>query len=101
MVVQPASDERAMVDRDVVGGQVDGGDRGGDGPVEVLQEGEVLDLALAPGGHPVDAAGAGVEGGEQVGRPRATVLVLDLDRSPRLGRAGGDSAWSRLERGHL
>ena len=35
---QPLSDELAMMDRDVVGKQVDRGDRGGEGPVEVLQE---------------------------------------------------------------
>ena len=95
------SDELAMMDRDVVGEQVDRGDRGGDGPVEVLQEGEVLDLALATGGHAVDLPGAGVEGGEQVGGAGPPVLVLDLDRATGLGRAGGDAARSRLERGHL
>ena len=89
------------MDRDVVGEQVDRGDRGGDGLVEVLQEGEVLDLALATGGHAVDLPGAGVEGGEEVGRAGPPVLVLDLDGAAGLGRAGGDAAGSRLERGHL
>src|SRR5205085_12046634 len=60
---QPAPDELPAMDRDVVGEQVDGGDRGGDGLVEVLQEGEVLDLALAAGCHAVDASRAGVLGG--------------------------------------
>ena len=69
--------------------------------VEVRQEGEVLDLALAPGGHAVDLAGAGVEGGEQVGGAGPAVLVLDLDRSPRLGGPGRHAAWAGLERGHL
>ena len=89
------------MDRDVVGEQVDRGDRGRDGPVEVLQEREVLDLALASGGHAVDLPGAGVEGGEQVGGAGAPVLVLDLHRSVGLGRSGRHTAWSRLERGHL
>src|ERR687894_143464 len=98
---EPRSDELAMMDRDVVGEQVDRGHRGGDGLVEVLQEGEVLDLALPTGGHAVDPTGARVEGGEEVGRTRARVRMLDLDRSARLRRSGGDAAGGRLGRGHL
>src|SRR6188474_236091 len=101
MVVQPAPHELAVMIRDIVGEQMDGGDCGGDGLVEVLQEGEVLDLALAPGGDSVGPSGAGVEGGEQMSGPGPTILVLDLEWSPRLGRTGGDAAWSWLERGHL
>ena len=88
---EPLLDELAVMDRDVVGEQVDRGDRRRDGLIEVLQEGEVLDLALAAGGDPVDLAGAGVEGGEQVGRASARVLVLDLDRSTSAGLV----AWRR------
>ena len=62
---------------------------------------EVLDLALAAGGHAVDLPRARVEGGEQVGGAGARVLVLDLDRATRLGRTGRHPAWSRLEGGHL
>ncbi len=98
---EPAADERPMMDRDVVGEQVDRRDRGGDGPVEVLQEGEIFDLAFAPGGDAVALAGAGVEGGNQVGGASSLVLVLDLPGSTGLRRAGGDAAWSGLERGHL
>ena len=83
---EPLPDEFAVMDRDVVGEQVDGRDRGGDGLVEVLQEGEVLDLAFAAGGDAVDVAGAGVEGGEQVGGASALVLVLDLQGTTGLRR---------------
>src|SRR4051812_49646657 len=41
---EPLAGELAVMDRDVVGQQVDGGDRGRDGLVEVVQEGQVLDL---------------------------------------------------------
>ena len=44
--------------------------------VEVLQEGEVLDLALAAGGDAVDAPRAGVEGGEEVRGKRVKSVVL-------------------------
>src|SRR5215207_5051595 len=54
---EPLADELAMMDRDVVGEQVDRGDRGGDGLIEELQEGEILDLALATGGDTVDLPG--------------------------------------------
>ena len=83
---EPLLDEFAVMDRDVVGEQVDGRDRGGDGLVEVREEGEILDLAFAAGGDAVDLAGAGVEGREQVGGASALVLVLDLQGTT--GRAG-------------
>src|SRR4051794_1915906 len=95
---QPLADERAVMHRDIVGKQMDGGDRGWDRLVEVREEGEGLDLALAASGHPVDLPGAGVEGGEQVGGTGPTVLMLDLDRSSRLGGPGQHAAWSWLER---
>src|SRR4029079_4372642 len=101
MSCEPLADELAMMDRAVVGEQVERGARGGYGLVEVIEEGEVLDLALASGGHAVDLPRAGVEGGEQVGGTSAHVLVLDLQRTTRLRRAGRHPAWSRLERGHL
>src|SRR4051794_15167656 len=63
MVVQPAPYERAVMDRDVVGEQVDGGDRGGDGPGGGVQEGQGIGLAVASGGDPGRAAGGGGEGG--------------------------------------
>ena len=86
---EPLLDEFAVMDRDVVGEQVDRRDRGGDGLVEVREEGEIFDLAFAPGGDAVDVAGAGVEGGEQVGGASALVLVLDLQGTTGLSRAGG------------
>ena len=49
---EPRADELAVMDRDVVGQQVDCGHRGGEGLIEELQEGEILDLALASGGDP-------------------------------------------------
>ena len=101
MVGKPLLDQRAVMDRDVVSEQMDGGDRGGDGLVKVRQEREVLDLALAAGGHAVDLAGAGVEGREEVRGAGSLVLVFDLDRSPRLRRSGRHAAWSGLEGGHL
>ena len=65
------------------------------------QEGEVLHLSLAAGGHPVDAPRAGVEGGEQLGGTGPAILVLDLERSPRPRRTGRYAAESWLERDHL
>ena len=50
---EPRLNQLAMMDRDVVREQVDGGDGRWQGLVEELQEGEVLDLALASGGHAV------------------------------------------------
>ena len=46
VVSEPLLDELAVMDRDVVGEQVDGSDRGRDGEGELLQEGEVLDVLL-------------------------------------------------------
>src|SRR3954470_8664433 len=41
---EPLLDELAVMDRDVVGEQVDGRDRREQGPVEMVQEGEVFEL---------------------------------------------------------
>src|SRR3982751_1929643 len=60
---QPVLDELAVVHGDVVGEQVDRGDRGRDGAIELLQQGEVLDLALAAGGGAADPPRAGGGGG--------------------------------------
>jgi hypothetical protein len=78
---EPLADQLAVMDRDVISEQVEHGDRGGDGLIEVLQQGEVLDLALSPRRDAVDLSGAGVEGGDQMGGAGPLVLVLDLDRS--------------------
>src|SRR5205823_386578 len=59
---EPRLDELAMLDRHGVGEQGERGARGGEGLIEALQEGELLELALATGGDPVDRSGAGVEG---------------------------------------
>ena len=98
---EPLAHQLAVMDRHVVGEEMDRGDRGWDGVIEVLQEGEILQLALAADGQTVDAPGTGVEGGEQMGGTSPLVLMLDLDRSARLSRAGGDATGTWLERGHL
>ena len=45
--------------------------------------------------------GAGVEGGEEVGRTGPLILVFNLDGAAWLSRSGGNAAGTRLERGHL
>src|SRR3954465_13300449 len=89
------------MDRDIVSEQMDCRDPGGVSPVEVGQEGQVFYLALATGGHAIDPANAGVEGGEQGGGAAPGVFVLDLERMPRPSRAGGDAARARLQGSHF
>src|SRR5439155_8470415 len=95
------ADFLAVMDRDVVGQQVDCGDRRGDGPVQLPEEGQILRLALAEEALAVDLARAGIEGCEELQRPLPPILVLDLEWLAGACWPCGHQAWPRLERGHL
>jgi hypothetical protein len=89
------------VRRHVVQEEVDVGDAWSVPSIEVGEEGEELGRPFAPVPLADHAAGAGVEGGKEVERPVAPMLVVDLDRAPRLGRTGRGRADAGLERGLL
>jgi hypothetical protein len=61
---QPGLDLLAVMDRNIVGEQMDRGQRGREGAVEMLQEAELLHLALAARGPAIVLPRARVEGGE-------------------------------------
>src|SRR5215212_3683808 len=101
MGCQPRPDRCAMMDADVVTDQMDGGDRGWDELVEVVEEAEAFHLALAAELAGGDCPAACIEGGEELEGAVARVFMFELDRVAGAGGSGGRATVARLQGGHL
>lgn len=101
MSLQPFTDLLAMVGRDVVTDEVNRFDPRGDLRIEMLEEGDELLLTLAPVALPVNVAGSGVEGRQQIQGAVSTVFVLDQVGHPWLCWFRGMKARTGLEGGLL
>jgi len=80
---KPGTHEGTFVHLQMVQDEVDLGDGLGNLRIEVVQQGQELDLPFARGGASVDTARAGVEGGKEVEGTIPVVLVFDLDQPSR------------------
>src|SRR5512143_2950761 len=98
---QPRLHLLALVHPPIVQDDVDRLHRRGNLLFELLQEREELRLPLPRGRLPVDLPRPRVEGGEQIQRPTATVLVFDSGRLVFLRGPGRCLARARLQTGHL
>jgi hypothetical protein len=83
---QPRARERAAVDAEVVAQQVDERDRRWSQSVDQFEQLDKLDLSLPSPEYPNHPATPRVEGGEEIERTLAYVLVLDEDRLVRRPR---------------
>jgi hypothetical protein len=98
---QPPLHRLAVVDADGVTDQMHGGDGGRHQRIQVRQEAEELGLPLAPAQLARHRAGPRIEGGEEVERAAAPILMLPLQRSVGASGTGRHRAWPWVELGDV
>lgn len=100
MLGEPSPHELAMVRADVVANHVDNADGGRGTPVDLFEEFDELDLALAAAADADHFTATGIEGGQEIKGPGSGVLVLKVHRDA-LGLSGArrGGPWSRLQGG--
>ena len=102
MPCEPGTGELAFMGDDIVADQVDERDLVGCAVIDLLQQFDELDLALALAADANDLASAGIEASEQVESASASVFVLDVDRNAaRQRRSVGRRPRTWLDRGFL
>jgi hypothetical protein len=98
---KPLAHLLAMMGSGVIADQVNGPDLGGKLGVQILQERDHFLLPLASITPAIEPARASIEGGQEIHRPGAPILMLHTIGQTRHGRQRGVQARPRLQGGLL